>query len=71
MSSSASGVQAQASRLEARHLGTPRSPAQPRPSASAQVGITAVLDIAGEAHDAIAAAITEGAVPDGWARLER
>jgi hypothetical protein len=57
------------SRLETRKLGAPRNPSQPRPSASAQVGITAVLQLAGEAHDAIAAAIGEGAVPDGWARL--
>ena len=57
------------SRLETRKYGAPRNPAQPRPSASAQVGITAVLQLAGEAHDAIATAIDEGAVPDGWARL--
>jgi hypothetical protein len=65
------GLPAATGRLEARVLGLPRSPAQPRPSASAQVGITAVLDISGEAHDAILAAITDGAVPDGWTRLER
>ena len=65
------GLPAATGRREARELGLPRSPAQPRPSASAQVGITAVLDLAGEAHDAIAAAIAEGAVPDGWSRLDR
>jgi hypothetical protein len=57
------------SRIETRKLGAPRNPSQPRPSASAQVGITAVLELAGEAHEAIATAIDEGAVPDGWARL--
>lgn len=57
------------SRLETRTLGAPRNPSQPRPSASAQVGITAVLQLAGEAHEAIETAIDEGAVPDGWARL--
>jgi len=63
------GLPAATSRLETRALGAPRNPAQPRPSASAQVGITAVLQLAGEAHDVISTAIAEGAVPDGWARL--
>jgi hypothetical protein len=63
------GLPAATSRLETRTLGAPRSPAQPRPSASAQIGITAVLQLAGEAHDVLVAAIDEGAVPDGWARL--
>ncbi len=63
------GLPAATGRVEARDGGLPRSPAQPRPSASAQVGITAVLEIAGEAHDLLATAIAEGAVPDGWARL--
>lgn len=63
------GLPEATSRIETRAFGAPRSPAQPRPSASAQIGITAVLELAGEAHDVIAAAIDEGAVPDGWARL--
>lgn len=63
------GLPAATSRQETRKLGAPRNPSQPRPSASAQVGITAVLQLAGEAHDAIAMAIDDGAVPDGWARL--
>jgi hypothetical protein len=58
-------------RLEARERGVAGNPAQPRPSASAQVGITAVLELAGEVHEALTEAIGEGAVPDGWARLER
>jgi hypothetical protein len=58
-------------RLEARRPGLPASPAQPRPSAAAQVGVTAVLELAGEVHDAVTSAIAEGAVPDGWARWER
>jgi hypothetical protein len=65
------GLPAATSRIEARTLGAPRSPAQPRPSASAQVGITAVLELAGEAHEAIATSIDDGAVPDGWSRLVR
>jgi hypothetical protein len=56
-------------RVEARSGGIPGSPAQPRPSASAQVGVTAVLDLAGEVHDVVLQAISDGAVPDGWARL--
>ncbi len=56
-------------RLEARRNGLPGNPAQPRPSASAQVGVTAVLDLAGEVHDLVARAIADGAVPDGWSRL--
>jgi hypothetical protein len=65
------GLPAATSRIEARTLGAPRSPAQPRPSASAQIGITAVLELAGEAHEAVLVAIAEGAVPDGWSRLVR
>jgi hypothetical protein len=56
-------------RVEARRSGLPGNPAQPRPSASAQVGVTAVLDLAGEVHDVVTQAIADGAVPDGWARL--
>ena len=65
------GLPAATSRIEARTLGVPRSPAQPRPSASAQIGITAVLELAGEAHEAVTASIADGAVPDGWSRLAR
>lgn len=65
------GLPAATGRVEARDGGLPRSPAHPRPSASAQVGITAVLEIAGDAHELIATAVAEGAVPDGWARLSR
>jgi hypothetical protein len=65
------GLPTATARIEARALGAPRSPTQPRPSASAQIGITAVLELAGEAHEAIASAIDDGAVPDGWSRLTR
>jgi hypothetical protein len=57
-------------RLEGRKTGVPGSPAQPRPSASAQVGIVAVLELAGEVHDVVLQAIADGGVPDGWARLQ-
>lgn len=56
-------------RLEARRNGVAGNPAQPRPSASAQVGVTAILDLAGEVHDLVLSAITDGAVPAGWARF--
>jgi hypothetical protein len=56
-------------RLEARRTGRTGSPAQPRPSASAQVALGAVLDLAGEVFDAVRAAVAEGAVPPGWQRL--
>jgi hypothetical protein len=56
-------------RLEARRAGRVGSPAQPRPSASAQVAIVAVLELAAEVFDAVTAAVADGAVPDGWQRL--
>jgi hypothetical protein len=60
---------AASARLEARRSGHVGNPAQPRPSASAQVAIAAVLDLAGEVFEATREAIADGALPDGWRRL--
>lgn len=56
-------------RLETERDGAPGSPAHPRPSTGAQVAVSAVLDLAGEVHDAVLSAVGGGAVPSGWDAL--
>jgi hypothetical protein len=56
-------------RLETMHRGAPGAPAYPRPSTGTQVAATAVLDLAGEVHEAVVAAVEAGTVPRGWEGL--
>ncbi len=56
-------------RLETMHRGAPGAPAYPRPSTGTQVAATAVLNIAGEVHEAVVGAVEAGGLPDGWLRL--
>jgi hypothetical protein len=52
-------------RVETR-AGSPASPSHPRPSTGAQIAVTAILEAGTVAHEAIVAAVRDGAVPAGW-----